>query len=373
MNSRLVYAVLFLLCAATAYAGLFPDHVESYDHIATLLDKSTVVCKGEVLQAPAPKYISNELLRGTGISVIRVDRCFKGSAPTQVQIATDEYLPAAGFGGGGTLLVPKPGEYGLFFLASQGPIFKPIDRTPFIRASRLMTADDVAGNPRSRLEADLLAGLNDLDAELQLQTIRSLGTLEVLSPGAIARLKGMLPAADALKRLYLWEALITVHDYSVLPQAADEVLDIAPRSREFSLPRDRIPFLQFRVYEAIGLIHDPGVVPYMRKLSEATDPRSRYDALQSLRGQHDQCSAQIFLKALGDQGQGGDTAFVAMHSLYELAETGPGWDVIPGPQDFLANGVAAAEVRSWWETVGETLAKSVSTNVCVPFQEGVVP
>src|SRR5271165_4477534 len=166
MNSRLMYAVLFLLCAATAYAGLVPDHQELYVHIATLLDKSAVVCKGEVLQAPTPKYISNELPRGTGISVIRVDRCFKGFAPTQIQIATDEYLPAAGFGAGGALLVPRPGEYGLFFLVSQGPIFKPIDRTPFIRASRLMPADDVAGGPRARLEADLLAGLGDPDDEL---------------------------------------------------------------------------------------------------------------------------------------------------------------------------------------------------------------
>lgn len=179
----------------------------------------------------------------------------------------------------------------------------------------------------------------------------------------------MLPAAGELQRLYLWEALITAHDHSILPEAATDVLDSAPRSREFSLPRDRIPFMQFRLYEAIGFIHDPVVVPYMRRLSESPDPRGRYDALQSLRGQHDFCSAPIFLKALGDQGQGGDTAFVAIHSLYELAESGPGWDEIPGPQDFLANGVAAAEVRNWWETAGQGLANSVSKNICVPWHK----
>jgi hypothetical protein len=367
MIKCLAHAITLLISPAIAYAGMVPAHNEQFVRIAALLDKSAVVCKGEVVQASTPKVITTgEIPRGTGIAVIQVDRCFKGSAPTQAQIATDEYLPAAG-AGVWTLLVPKAGEYGIFFFSSNGPVLKPLEHmTSFVPTSRILAAHDVAGTPTARLEADLLAGLNDPDYDLRLQIIHSLGTLDPLSRLSISRLTQMLRDADELEKLYLWEALITAHQYSELPDAANEVLFTALRSREFFLPRDRIPFMQFRVYDAICLIKDPVVVPYMRKLSESPDPRSRYDAVQSLRTQHDQCSAPVFLKALDDHGQDGFTAFSAMHSLYELADTGPGWEMIPGPEDFVRDGASAAAVRSWWETVGETTAKKVRTNICVP-------
>jgi hypothetical protein len=77
----------------------------------------------------------------------------------------------------------------------------------------------------------------------------------------------MLLKADELERLYLWEALFASHEYSELPSAAAEVLYLAPRSREFFLPRDRIGFMKFRVYETICSIPDPAVIPYMHRYS----------------------------------------------------------------------------------------------------------
>jgi hypothetical protein len=231
-----------------------------------------------------------------------------------------------------------------------------------------LTTIDPAGTPKARLEADFLAGLGDADYEARLLSICWLGKLVRLSPSAVSRLRQMLLKADELERLYLWEALFASHEYSELPSAAAEVLYLAPRSREFFLPRDRIGFMKFRVYETICSIPDPAVIPYMRKLAESPDPRSCYDALQSLRTQHDRCSAPIFLNALGDREQRGDNAFVAMHSLYELAGIGPGWEQIPTPDDFQHDGVAASEIRDWWKTVGEAEAKSVRSNICADSQ-----
>jgi hypothetical protein len=358
MNRTIVIAFSCVVAFSAAHAGIVPAWPESSVNLRLSLEKSAVVCKGEVIEAPTPKYTRGDLPRNTGMAVIRADRCFKGPGSSILRVTSDEYLPSGGFSGGLRLFVPKIGDYGLFFFKSAGPVYQPIDGGfPFVRSSRLLAADDSGGDPVLRLEADFLAGLRDPDQDLRLLTICWLGQLPTVTTRAVASLKEMLPASGELQRLYLWEALLSAGDYSTLPDAANDALDGAPIPRSFFLPRDRIPSMRYRVYLAICRISDPVVIPYMRKLAGSPDPNRRYDALQSLRNRHDLGSAHIFLKALSDHDKQGDTAFVAMQSLFELAGTGPGWDRIPQPEDFQAGDWAAEEVRDWWAASGEALAK----------------
>ena len=320
------------------------------------LTEAELVCKGEVVEAPVPKYITGELPRGTGLAIVRADRCFKGTPMSQITIAVDEFLPSGGFGGGARLLVPKVGEYGLFFLTGNGAPYKPITKgEAYLPDSRLMPSSSVKSEPTRDLEADFLAGLGDPDEDIRLSAMWYLGSLEQLTPPAVARLREIASTGSELQQLFAWAALLSAHQYSVLPEAAS-VLDKQRRSREYVLPRDRVELMRLRVQGLICAISDPVVVPYMRRLSRSSDPRTREDAIQSLRGQRDLGSAPIFLRAMHDKE--GDIGFIAMHSLFELAGTGPGWDYIPSPDDFRTGSWAADRVTDWWDSTGAALARA---------------
>jgi hypothetical protein len=357
MNRPTAIVLALLIMLSAAGGGLVPPRSEQYIDLPGLLEESEVVCKGEVVDASPPKSVVGNIPRGTGVAVIQTDRCFKGSAPSEVRVATDEYVPSAGFGAGMPLFVPKVGEYGLFFFKSAGTIYKPVDGPAFIRTSRLVAANDPVAGPIERLEADFIEGLHDPDEELRLLTICWMGRLHRASPRATAKLREMLPSSDELQRLYIWEALLAVHDYSILPEAAAAVLreTAFPSARSFSMPQDRMAFMRYRVYDVICRTQDRVTIPYMRRLSASPDPRRRDDAVQSLRAQRDLASAPIFLRALGDQE--GDNGFVAMQSLFDLAGQGPESEQIPGPEDFRSGTWAAEKIRQWWISTGEARAK----------------
>jgi HEAT repeat protein len=68
------------------------------------------------------------------------------------------------------------------------------------------------------LELDLKAGLNDSKPELVLDSIRMLGNMRHLK--STAELTALLDSPDPLVRTYAYEAMLRLHDYSVLPAVA---------------------------------------------------------------------------------------------------------------------------------------------------------
>lgn len=178
---------LVFLCSALARAGVWPPGPEDLVRIPDLADKSSFVCKGEVTSAPQVKTAYGLLPRKTGVAIIRIDRCFKGKLVGEVKIATDEYFPAAGWGGGGHLFIPKVGEYLMFFLVKKENIFDLLDQDGgALPVSRLMSANQPTGNVLANLENDFRAGLDDPDPEMVLKSILWLGCMQHLFHGETA-------------------------------------------------------------------------------------------------------------------------------------------------------------------------------------------
>jgi len=66
-----------------------------------------------------------------------------------------------------------------------------------------------------RLEMDLKAGLNDRDHERVLDSIRMLGNMRHLQ--SKEELVSLLDSEDPLVRTHVFEAMLRLHDFSVLP------------------------------------------------------------------------------------------------------------------------------------------------------------
>ena len=101
-----------VLCShALAYPGPHPGT----ENIPKLMADSALVCKGEILEAPEMKFVSDpQPPRRTAVAIIHMDRCFKGARPANEMgpVLFDNMLPSSG---GGPYVVLRKGDYRLFF------------------------------------------------------------------------------------------------------------------------------------------------------------------------------------------------------------------------------------------------------------------
>lgn len=74
-------------------------------------------------------------------------------------------------------------------------------------------------NPMQLLALDLKAGLKDADPDRVLDSISMLGNMRHL--GSTRELKRLSQNPDLLIRTYAWQALMRLHDYSVLPSVVE--------------------------------------------------------------------------------------------------------------------------------------------------------
>jgi len=280
---------------------------------------STLVCKGEVAEAseskvsrdPSPPHL-------TGVARVQMDRCFKGEMPTSgfVPVLFDDIVPATG----GPYVELRKSEYRLFFLRAENDKYVVVDiwfgKLPI---SRLIAAPSVGEkDPMRLLEVDLKAGLHDADHERVLDSIRMLGNVRHLQ--STAELLALLNSPDPLVRTYAYEALVRLHDYSILP-AIDQWLESQPQApHELLMSRDAVFDMQFRLTREIALIRDPATVPELVRLLQLPDSIMRGQVLQALRAIRSPQSAQSLLQMLDDPDA--DNGFVAMQTLIELAGGG---------------------------------------------------
>ena len=196
------------------------------------------------------------------------------------------------------------------------------------------------------LEADLKAGLDDADHERVLDSIRMLGNMRHLQ--STAELLALLKSPDPLTRTYTYEALLRLHDYSILP-AIDQWLESQPQApHDLLMPRDALFEMQFRLTSEIALIRDPTTVPVLVRLLQLPDSRMRGQVLQALRAIRSPQSAQSLLQMLDDPDA--DNGYVAMQALIELAGGGA-IDWVPSWAEFRRNpAFYAARCREWWQT-----------------------
>ena len=341
-------AVAFLL-SAPAFG--FPGPSLGTEKIPQLMTDSTLACKGEVIEAPDVTFSDNpELPRLTATALVRVDRCFKGQPPDGgvVSVLFDDVLPAGGMGGGTPLVVLQKGDYRLYFLKPQGEEYVLVDGWfGQLTISRNLAGDSSdAPDPMQRLEADLKAGLSDPDRDRVLDSIRMLGNMRRLQ--SEAELIALLDSPDSLVRTSVWEAMLRLHDYSVLPGVEQWLMQQPPAPTSFVLPGNSLIQMQYRLAAQISDIRDPAYLPTMERLLRLPNLAMRRGIFQGIRSIDSRQSAPTFLTLLDDPDD--DIGFIAMQSLFELAGGGP-IDWVPSVEQFHANRAYYANLcREWWQS-----------------------
>lgn len=310
-RSCLVAVFVFLGCSAFGY----PSPLTGREDIPKLMTTSSLVCKGEVVDAPAPTFApsSTNIPRMTATAHVRLDRCFKGTPQgPSIAVLFDGFTTCCG-----ASFVLRKGDYRLFFLTQQGGKYGVVD----VRCGALPISAELGETPGSAdplylLELDLKAGLRDSNPERVLDSIQMLGDMGHLR--STDELKNLEASPDMLVKTYVWQALLRLKDYSVLPAVAAFLQNQPEPPHELYLPRDRIFQMQLELQSAIADIRDLSTLPYLERFASAgRDSRLRSSALQSLRAINSLHSAATFLKELEDPNA--DNAFSAMQGLLSLA------------------------------------------------------
>lgn len=351
-----------LLCAGS-FAVAYPRPPVGTEDIPALMAESALVCKGEVVDAPAPTYTNSPdlMTQMTAVAEVRPDRCFKGAPPgSSIPVLFNGFVAA----GGGPSFVLSKGEYLLFFLKPQDDKYAVSNK--WFGALPISRQSDFPGHSADSmylLELDLKAGLRDSDPERVLDSIRMLGNTRHLH--STLELRKLLSSSDLLLKTYVWQALMRLNDYSVLPEV-DKFFKTQPEApRDLVLPRDRLFAMQFELQSEIMAIRDPSTLPYLESFaSTGYDYRLRDCALQALRAIDSLHSAPTFLKELDDLNA--DNAFSAMQGLLSLAGGGaiewvPTWKQFDEAPQFYA-----VRCREWWHAVGRHKAAARAANCSKP-------
>jgi hypothetical protein len=286
----------------------------------------------------------------TAVAEVRPDRCFKGRPPgSLIPVLFNGFLPA----GGGPAFVLSKGDYCPFFLKPQKGKYAVSNKWfGALPISRELNSITQSADGMYLLELDLKAGLRDPDPERVLDSIRMLGNMRHLHSTAELR---RLDSSDLLVKTYVWQALMRLNDYSVLPEV-EQFFDTQPEPpTNLVLPRDRILAMQFELQREIMAIRDPSTLPYLESFaSTGHDYRLRNSGLQALRAIDSLHSAATFLKELDDLNS--DNAFSAMPGLLSLAGGGAIEWVPTWKQFEEAPQLSAARCREWWYAEGRQKA-----------------
>jgi hypothetical protein len=340
-----------VLCAPLAVvlcsdALAYPRPPGGTENIPKLMADSALVCKGEVVEAAEVTVVSDPRPpHRTATALVHVDRCFKGERPSSelVPVLFDNILPPEG----GPYVVLRKGDYCLFFLKPQENRYVLVDdwfgQLSISHQLGAMPSGDT--DPMHGLEVDLKAGLNDRDHDRVLDSIRMLGNMRHLQ--SKEELVSLLDSQDPLVRTYVFEAMLRLHDYSVLA-AVEQWLTAQPQPPpSLILPRDALFEMQFRLAREISTIRDPATLPILHRLLRLTSPIMRQEVLLAVRAINSPQSAPTLLRVLDDPYA--DNAFAAMQALIELAGGGA-IDWVPPLPVFRDNpNYYAARCREWWQ------------------------
>jgi hypothetical protein len=313
-----------------------------------MMQKASLVCKGEVTSAPTPT-LGDNTPRMSGTAWIRLDRCFKGDVGrSPIPLAVDQYYA---FGGGPTFFL-KPGDYRLLFLTAKDGRYMIVNEWfGSLKASRnLSSSGRDADTPMASLERDLEAGLQDKDTELVLENIRMLGNMRALH--STAELKSFLGDRDPIVRTYVWQALLRLKDYSVLSAVAEFFASQPLLPPSLTLPRDRLLYMQSELVQEIGGIRSSEALPFLETFAVSKEPVLRRNALQAIRQIRSAHSIPVLFNELDDSDR--HNSFSAMQGLLSLRSANSSTDWVPTMEEFLQSpDLWVAKTRQWWDVEGK--------------------
>lgn len=259
--SLLVAVFVLLACSAFGY----PSPLTGTEDIAKLMAVSSLVCKGEVVDAPEPTSVQSAgtVHNMTATAHVRPDRCLKGTPHgSSIPVLFDSSVSCCG----PSSFVLRKGDYRLFFLTPKDGKYAVVDVWfGALPISRELGEAPAGADSFYVLELDLKAGLLDSNPERVLDSIEMLGSMGHLR--STAQLKTLEASPDILIKTYVWLALLRLKDYSVFPAVAEFFQNQPEPPHELYLPRDRLFQMQFGLQSAMAGIRDPGALPYLERFA----------------------------------------------------------------------------------------------------------
>jgi hypothetical protein len=355
MHAKQWCSLALLICLESSVFAS-PTPPPGTEDIPKLMAASVLVCKGRVVEAPTPTLVPSPAGMTWLAATVSPDRCFKGApSGSTIPVLFDGVV----FASGGPSFVLRKDDYRLFFLKAEKGKYAVVDGWfGALSVSRELGSVPDSSDGMYLLELDLKAGLRDSNPERVLDSIRMLGNMKHLR--STSELTQLLDRSDLLTKTYIWQALLRLEDYSVLP-AVSEFFNSQPEPpHELFLPRDRLFQMEHELANEIRVIRDPGTLRFLERFAVTGKAYGlRMNALQALRTIGSPHSAVAFLSALDDSNS--DNAFSAMQGLLSLAGGGP-IDSVPTWKQFdEAPQFYAARCREWWQAEGQQKAASSVT------------
>jgi hypothetical protein len=345
VSGTLIVAAYFVT-AVNAFG--YPSPLPGTEPIPEMMQEASLVCKGEVTSAPTPT-LGDNTPRTSGTAWVRLDRCFKGDVGrSPIPLAVDQYYAP---GGGPTFFI-KPGDYRLLFLTPKDGRYMIVNEWfGSLKASRnLSSSGRDADTPMASLERDLEAGLQDKDTELVLENIRMLGNMRALH--STVELKSFLGDRDPIARIYVWQALLRLKDYSVLSAVAEFFSSQPLLPPSLNLPRDRLLYMQSELVREIGGIRSSEALPFLETFAVSKEPVLRSNALLAIRQIQSAHSIPVLLNELDDSDR--HNSFSAMQGLLSLRSANSSTDWVPTIEEFLQSpDLWVAKTRQWWDVEGK--------------------
>lgn len=313
------------------------------EDIRALLEKSSFVCKGIVLELlqgqddRRPDPDNKFTLASRMMALVRVDQVFKGSTEKR-QIAIKLSTTSNPLLIGSRI---RAGDYGIFFLISDvdGDYLFVDDyhaRIPIPQALPGVAPPSTPRDPVTMLEHEFRGALESKDPAVRIDAVWNLGALGSIS--ASDDLKVLITPDDYQQNGAIYVALMRLGDYTMLGQAIDFV--------EYEAQDVDVRVAQSFIIKAIGNIQDEALLTKLHYATLSSSNESlRLNAIRALRSIRSIQSIPILISMLDD-----DSADVRYGAVMALAAiTGKGREWAPARQLFdLGDSEYTRRWKQWW-------------------------
>ena len=303
-NMRRVWvAIILVSCSLFLFVTqLWPRlmWLPSMADVRELAGKAPLVFRGQVLAVIPLAFNAQTGAGNRYIAKIQVDRWYRGGGPTE---ETLRFAYGSFASNGHDCIDFRPESYWVVFAHEESGQLELIDDCEgALTISPLLGRDIGTADWLAQMEADFLAGLNDLDSAARLTSIQRLGGLKL--PSSRDALHGVIENGNDAESKWAVYAALRTGDVSVLPRvkrllatgdgALPEsaiALQLQSVTDPWAVP-DLIAILESapseltrsRVLIALGeKLKDPRAVPSLAAHLSDPDRYARYDALDGLK------------------------------------------------------------------------------------------
>jgi hypothetical protein len=182
--------------------------------VRALADRAPLVFRGRVVAVTPITPSSDPHTRVVSLATFQVDRWYRGNVPTEVSL---RFAYPNFWSNGHDCIDFQPGGFWLVFAKeTRGQLEIIDDCEGALTISPLRGPNLYSSSWSQQMEADFLAGLDDLDPQARLASIQRLGGLKL--PSSRDALNRIIQSGDELESKWAVYAALRTGDISILPR-----------------------------------------------------------------------------------------------------------------------------------------------------------